>query len=291
MKIVIGIASCGRKDILSLTLQWLLKQTRPPDRIVVCAPASDDVDLSLARRLGVEVLTSGRGLPVQRNRILDALSDEELIIFLDDDFLIHPEFCRNLVRFMESNPEVTSGMGLVLRDGAREVDPIEFEEAVAILGDDQSKVEEAETSPTFNCYGCNMFYRTSKIREKRARFDERLVLYGWLEDVDFSRQISGEEPIPVIHCARGVHLGTPSGRSPGTRLGYSQVINPLYLARKGNVPWKYALNHAGRNVAANFTKVFSDSHKVDRWGRIKGNLLGLAFALVGRLEPEQAARL
>ena len=291
MKTVIGIASCGRKEILSLTLRWITRQSETPDRVIVCTPSDDDVDLALTEQLGVEVLSSGKGLPVQRNRILDELEDEDLIIFLDDDFLIHEDFCKNLGHFLEAHPEVTSGMGYVLRDGAREEDAIEYENGIGILNKKRSNDDPSMTSPTFNCYGCNMFYRIPEIRITGARFDERLVLYGWLEDVDFSRQISGDKPIPVIHCACGVHLGTRSGRSPGKRLGYSQVINPLYLASKGNVPWKYALHHAGRNIAGNFIKLFSDSHKVDRWGRIKGNVLGIACAAIGRFKPELAAKL
>jgi hypothetical protein len=37
-------------------------------------------------------------------------------------------------------------------------------------------------------------------------------------------------------CLRGVHLGTKrSERSPGKRLGYSQIANPVYIARKETI--------------------------------------------------------
>ena len=36
-------------------------------------------------------------------------------------------------------------------------------------------------------YGCNMSIRTSSVGE--LRFDERLPLYGWQEDIDFTSQL------------------------------------------------------------------------------------------------------
>ena len=56
-----------------------------------------------------------------------------------------------------------------------------------------------------------------------------------------------------IDAAFGVHLGTKLGRNSGLRLGYSQIANPLYLARKGaGYPLTRALGHllASRSLLA-----------------------------------------
>jgi len=89
----------------------------------------------------------------------------------------------------------------------------------------------------------------------------------------------------------GVHLGLKSGRVSGERFGYSQVVNPVYLIRKGTVPPTFALPLMIRNLAANFTKSLWPEPYIDRRGRLRGNLLGLVHVLMGRINPEHVLRL
>ena len=108
-----------------------------------------------------------------------------------------------------------------------------------------------QTVPAFNGYGCNMAVRSAVVRRHRLRFDERLPLYAWQEDVDFSRRLAPHGAILQLEGARGVHLGVKQGRSPGVQLGYAQVVNPLYLVRKqAGYPMGRALSHVGCNMAA-----------------------------------------
>jgi hypothetical protein len=78
--------------------------------------------------------------------------------------------------------------------------------------------------------------RLPAAREVKERFDERLPLYGWLEDVDFGGQLAGIGRIDKLTAARGVHLGIKQGRQSAVRLGYSQIANPTYLSRKAPAP-------------------------------------------------------
>ena len=54
----------------------------------------------------------------------------------------------------------------------------------------------------------------------------------------------------------GVHLGTKVGRSPGVRLGYSQIANPVYLMRKRTMSVRHASIQIGRNLIANLVKAW-----------------------------------
>jgi hypothetical protein len=90
---------------------------------------------------------------------------------------------------------------------------------------------------------------------------------------------------------RGVHLGLKAGRVSGDRLGYSQVVNPIYLIRKGSVPASFALPLMFRNLAANLARSFWPEAWVDRRGRLRGNLLALCHVLTGRIEPEHVLKL
>jgi hypothetical protein len=89
----------------------------------------------------------------------------------------------------------------------------------------------------------------------------------------------------------GVHLGVKSGRTSGKRLGYSQVVNPLYLARKGTFPWAPAVRLVIRNLLANTIRSMAPEPYVDRRGRLLGNLVGLRELLSGKAHPTRILRL
>ena len=117
-------------------------------------------------------------------------------------------------------------------------------------------------------------------------FVERLVLFGWLEDIDFTSQLRRFGRVIGLSTLHGVHLGLKIGRVSGERFGYSQIINPIYLIRKGSVPASFALPLMGRNLAANLVRSLWPEPYIDRRGRLRGNLIALAHLLKGRIEPE-----
>ncbi len=141
--------------------------------------------------------------------------------------------------------------------------------------------------PAFNTYGCNMTFRLTKVREHGLRFDEQLPAYGWYEDMDFSRRLRVHGALMRLPGAVGVHLGAKVGRVSGRRLGYSQVANPIYLARKGSYPWSHALRSVGRNFANNLLWSLKPEPWVDRRGRLRGNLRAFAELLVGQAHPSR----
>ena len=134
-----------------------------------------------------------------------------------------------------------------------------------------------------------MAFRASKIRD--LKFDERLPLYGWQEDVDFSAQLRGRGRIIATNLLCGVHLGTKKGKISGVRFGYSQVINPLYIFRKGNMSLRRASFLIFKNIVANAAKSAFPEEYIDRWGRLKGNMIGLLHVAKGKLDPMYALKL
>lgn len=286
MRIAIGIATRGRPAILAEVLRELDLQTRAPDRILVCHVTPEDVaDLPL-RFPGVEFLTAAAGLPRQRNRILDAIPDCDAVLFLDDDFIAAPRWLEALEAVLTANPGCAVATGTVVADGAKGPG-ITPEEARAILAADTPPASLTAAHPHFNGYGCNMALRLAPVREHGLRFDEKLPLYAWYEDIDLTRRLLPHGTILRLEGARGVHLGVKQGRVPGLRLGYSQVVNPIYLARKGSFPWSHAIPSAARHCLINLLRSFRPEPEVDRWGRFRGNLRGLLDLLTGRADPER----
>ncbi|WP_421993006.1 glycosyltransferase family 2 protein [Roseococcus sp.] len=286
MRIAVGIATRGRPAILGEVLAELDRQTRAPDRIVICHVTEDDVTGLAARFPGVEFLTAQAGLPRQRNRILDAIGDCDAVLFLDDDFLAAPRWLEALEGVLTAHPECAVATGTVIADGAKGPG-IEVEAARAMLAADTPPADLLAFHGHFNGYGCNMALRLAPVRAHDLRFDEKLPLYGWYEDLDLTRRLLPYGEIYRLEGARGVHLGTKKGRVPGIKLGYSQVVNPVYLARKGSYPWSHALRSVARHCAMNLARSPMPEPEVDRWGRFRGNLRGLIDLATGRADPER----
>lgn len=284
MRIAVGIATRGRAAILAETLAELDRQTRAPDRVVVCHVTEEDVAGIAARFPGVALIPGEAGLPRQRNRILAAIPDCDAVLFLDDDFLAAPEWLAVLEAVLDARPDCVVATGVVLADGAKGPG-LTPAEARAALEAAPPPGDALATEPAFNAYGCNMALRLAPLRAHGILFDEELPLYAWYEDIDLSRRLLPHGAILRLKAARGVHLGTKKGRVPGVRLGYSQVVNPVYLARKGSFPWSHAIPSLLRHCAMNAARALRPEPEVDRAGRLRGNLLALADLLRGRAHP------
>ena len=287
-RICVGIATRGRPDQLAAMLDHLAGQTLAPHAIVVCCTEPRDAG-AIVSDPNVTVIYREPGLPCQRNGILDASpADTDWIVFFDDDFYPDPRWLETVSEAFTADEGIACITGYVVADGI--LGPgLDREEALArIASHDPSSGDwmEEDHSP----YGCNMAFRWTAITG--LRFDERLVLYGWLEDRDFGASAAKRGGRQVkIGKAYGVHLGTKGGRVSGRKLGYSQVMNPVYLNWKNAMTKRQAMAQISRNVIANFVMSARPEPYVDRRGRLLGNLIAVLDLLRLRLTPERAASL
>ena len=290
MRLAVGIATRGRAAILLETLRLLHAQTQPPDRTLICYTAEADVAGIRETYPAVELFLSAPGSACQRNVLLRSATDCDAVLFLDDDFLAAPSYIAVMTKVMASDPTITVLTGTVIADGAKGPG-LSLESGLAYLQDDAASENDLTSIPWFNGYGCNMAIRMSVVRQHDLEFDERLPLYAWYEDIDFTRRVSLHGRTVKLHGARGVHLGTKSGRTSGRRLGYSQVANPIYLARKGSFPWSNTFRSVGRNVLMNCILSMWPESYIDRRGRLWGNGRALMDLISGCLAPERILEL
>ncbi len=282
-------ATKGRPAILQASLRALARQTLRPARVIIACSDPSDV-MNIAPDDIVSIIFCKPGLPAQRNNALRELnSDADILVFFDDDFIADPRWIEEITNAFRTDPKIGGITGTVLADGINGPGYSESE-ALSLLESKQVqsgvRVKIRPCSP----YGCNMAFRYDAIQG--LQFDERLVLYGWQEDRDFGGQVALKGwNLVKISTALGVHLGTKTGRVPGKKLGYSQVINPAYLARKGTVSRITALDHVLRNFLKNLARSFVPEPYVDRFGRFCGNLIGFCDLLRGRITPERAEKL
>jgi GT2 family glycosyltransferase len=287
MRIVVGIATSGRPDVLADTVELLALQLRRPDLVIIC-PASP-ADLNNARlatsTLAVLVVQGPKGSCHQRNAIIDAAPDADLITFLDDDFVPAGDFLAQAELLFGRDEAIAAATGDVLADGVLGVGLSLAEAERIIAASDPDHTSEAED--VYNGYGCNLVVRMAHVRRHTIRFDENLPLYAWQEDVDLSRQLAKFGRIVQSRRLRGVHLGSKRGPGKGLSFGYSQIANPIYLSKKGTVSWKHSLPQILRNVASNALHFPRPEIWIDRRGRLCGNLLGILDLCRGRLDPNR----
>ena len=287
-RLAVGIATGGRAAVLAEVLVELERQTVQPDCIMICYSLKEDV-AGIAPLPDRVLLQAPPSLTAKRNRLLDHAVDFDLMLFLDDDFLPQPDYIEHTVAVMQAQPDVVVATGHVIVDGS--IGPgYTVEQGRAFLNRDRHDgpgiVAEAR-----NGYGCNMTIRLQPARDHAVRFDERLPLYGYWEDLDYTRRLGRWGRIVTIPGARGVHLAVKSARVSGYRMGYSQVVNTIYLMRKGSMPLPRGVGMIGRHLLNNVLRSFNPENFIDRRGRMQGNLHGLADVLRGRIDPEHVLRL
>lgn len=288
LKIAIGIATTGRRELLSAVLRELAAQTRLPDCLFICPVDASDFDSTIVSQLPYPTVAvkSSKGLPAQRNAILDSAQEFDVMIFFDDDFVAEQLYLEEIEKSFREYKDVVAMSGQVIADGVTGPG-LELGAALSLLKSYLRNPSDARLTEQHNAYGCNMAIRLAPVRAHALRFDENLPLYGWQEDVDFCRQLAPYGRIVKNWNLIGVHLGVKGGRTSGFRFGYSQIANPLYLWRKGTLRLDRASGQIGRNLAANFGHVLRPEPWVDRRGRVRGNLKAFSDLLRGRLDPRR----
>ena len=283
-RIAIGIATRGRPDVLREAVADIWRQTRLPDRVLISCTGPEDVE-DLTEDCRIEILHAEIGLPRQRNAILDSVKNCDILLFIDDDFLMEPHYVEAVETGFRLEPSIVAATGQPIADGTR--GPGYSVEQARMMIDAATAGDLAHWERVAHGYGCNMAIRLSVAREHDVRFDERLPLYAWSEDVDYTHRIAKFGQIAKLHAARGVHLGVKHGRTPGGKLGYSQVANPIYLYQKGSYSLGRAARSVGRNLTMNTARAMWSEPYVDRRGRLVGNLRAFADLVRGRMMPER----
>lgn len=285
--VAVVLASAGRPELLAEAVATCNAQRGIVFTGVVSVPDEHSLPSGADALAGWQVVSGTRGLAAQRNAGMDALGVLDVVAFFDDDAVLAPDYLARAVAFLRRHPDVQGITGRVLLDGAT-TGEISREDAATAL----ATIPAAATPGagvwrfTRELYGCNFLARLPAART--LRFDERLPLYSWLEDHDFARRLRTLGGLAEVDGCLMVHRAAASGgRSSHQRLGYSQVMNPVYLARKGSFPVWLATQQIFRPVAKNLAMSATGSATEWRRERLRGNVLAARDAIRGRITPER----
>ena len=282
--VAVVLASAGRPGLLAEAMASCRTQVDISFTGVVSVPDERSLPTCRAVLDGWQVVVGSRGLAAQRNAGMDALGDDvDVVAFFDDDAVLREDYLARAVAFLGDHPDVQGLTGRVLLDGATTGEVSSVDAATALAGSDRLA---ARWRHTRELYGCNFVVRLAAAR--RLRFDERLPLYSWLEDHDFARRLMTVGPLVEVEGCVMVHRAAASGgRQAHGRLGYSQVMNPIYLARKGSFPVWLATQQIFRPVAKNIALAAAGPSASWRRERLRGNALAVRDAVCGRITPER----
>lgn len=280
--VAIVLASAGRPELLAEAVATCNAQRGVTFTGIVSVPDARSLPTDADALAGWRVVSGTRGLAAQRNAGMDALDALDVVAFFDDDAVLAPDYLARAVAFLRRHPDVQGITGRVLLDGAT-TGEISSEDAATALATTPAT---PGWRPTRELYGCNFVARLPAART--LRFDERLPLYSWLEDHDFARRLRTLGRLAEVDDCLMVHRAAASGgRSSHARLGYSQVMNPVYLARKGSFPVWLATQQIFRPVAKNLAMSATGPATGWRRERLRGNVLAARDAIRGRITPER----
>jgi hypothetical protein len=295
--IVVIIASARRPEELGRWTNHIARQTVKPLEMIWAITSDDDVTpefRSSELPPNLRIVRCPMGLTKQRNGALAAIrTDPEFIAFFDDDYVPTKTCLADIIRSFAFMPDVVGLTGTMLADGINS-SGISYDDAVKIVsGYEQERDIQSARIPSLELwdglYGCNMAVRASSIGEER--FDENLPLYGWQEDVDFAARVARGRKMGRTDGFAGVHQGVKNGRGSGKRLGYSQIINPIYLTRKGSMNRRKAVIMSSKNMLKNHLRMVNPEPWIDRRGRALGNWLAIWDFLKGRIDPNRVLEL
>lgn len=284
MALAIIIPSYGRKALLENTLHVLLAHVNAADKIVVVTCRDEDQPAIESPKL---IKLNGRkGSCCQRNQGLDFLKTScqpyEAVLFIDDDIILAADFVENLLHLHSKHPTVSGFTVNVLADGAL-TGELSFHSAEAIANAWQAPLGFESLILSKVPYG-GISMKGDLLGQ--IQFDERLAEYGFMEDLDFFVRLRRFGPTGYAHNCGLVHLAAGSGRTNERKLGFSQIMNPLYLAQKGSLSFTDCLKHISKVMAANLCGAINSRRRQ----RLVGNILAWGYLLRKGTSPEIVAK-
>ena len=119
VRITVLVPAHNEEAALPVTLSALANQTRQPDRVVVVADNCTDRTVEIAREMGHEAFETvdnshrkGGALNQALSRMLPEMGGHDVVMVMDADTSLDPQFLEVAARAMERDPELTAVGGI-----------------------------------------------------------------------------------------------------------------------------------------------------------------------------------
>lgn len=274
------VASINRPEMLHETIHCLVRQTTPC-QILISVPSARHVLPETLALPNVTGILGATGSCAQRNLALSSIKTQPKVVFcFDDDVEVEEHYVERMVEMFEAYPEVVLANGDNLGLGAAP-GSLTRERAKILISERLGAMTGEAPEAARTGLGSRMSFRGDLLG--KVVFDERLPLYGYQEDFDFSMECRHFGQIVTNRRCLMVHIETAAGRTGARRRGYSEIVNPIYIWSKGR-----GLS-LGRPVAGALKRTLKNARRCrDAAGRqrLMGNVIGWTMILQGKLLPE-----
>jgi hypothetical protein len=231
----------------------------------------------------IKIIDSEPSTCIQRNAGFNFIENNEYIMFLDDDNIFYPDAFYKMQYFLNNNKNFS---GVAFNQIYNEKKSIleKFKKncisnKLGIYSSNIGGFSNSGWQSRFINFSNNaivqwlptraVIYRSEKVRN--IRFDEKLGIYGYLEDLDFSLQLKKNGNLMVCSDARYSH--DQSITRPGFEFGKKELRNRYYIVKKHNLKKNlFFLTSLFRMILTFKEGIFGD---INSFKRLAGNLVAL----------------
>lgn len=242
--ISIVVPTKDRPRDLTKLLTSIQLQSRRPDAIIIVDGSETPMNSVIEQFSDLKNLELTRvfppSLPKQRNVGISKVDPQmEWIGFLDDDLVLEPDALSELEKYILTQGKDVKGIGLSILN--QPVSRVSLFNHFFLMGKRPGFITSsgyAGAIPPLNkgemkvnwLYGGATFWHRSVF--DRFRYDEWFHGTGYMEDVDFSYQVSRDFLLRVCGSAQCNHYHHPISRSKQKAIGEWQIISWWYFVNK-----------------------------------------------------------
>jgi GT2 family glycosyltransferase len=193
----------------------------------------------------IEMIDSVPSTCIQRNMGFKHIENNEYIMFLDDDNIFYPDALYKMQHFLDNNKNFSGvAFNQVYNEEKNILEKLKKNYILNKLGVYSSNVGGFSSSgwqSKFINFTDNVIvewlptraviYKSKKINN--IRFDKKLGIYGYLEDLDFSLELKKGGDLMVCSDAKYSH--DQHIRRSGFQFGKKELRNRYYIVKKHNL--------------------------------------------------------
>lgn len=237
----------------------------------------------LEYKSSIKIIDSEPSTCIQRNVGLNFLGDNEYVMFLDDDNKFYPDAFSKMQYFLNKNKDfVGVAFNQVYNEKKTILDKLKknyISNKIGIYSSDNGGFSSSGWQSRFVNFNHDslvqwlptraVIYKSNEV--KNIKFDNKLGVYGYLEDLDFSLQLKKRGNLMVCSGARYTH--DQSITRPGFEFGKKELRNRYYIVKKHNLKKNlFFLTFLFRMVLTLKEGIFGD---INSFKRLAGNLVAL----------------
>jgi hypothetical protein len=244
---LIVIPTRNRIVELTNTLNFLESNKFFFNKIVIVDSSNSEIKNKIKKivrkyNVNIKVIDSEASTCIQRNVGFKFIQNNKYIMFLDDDNIFFPNAFYKMKDFLKNNKDFFGvAFNQVYKERKNILDTFKKNYIIDKLGIynlDNGEIAASGWQSRFINFKNNkivqwlptraVIYKSKAV--KNLRFDKKLGVYGYLEDLDFSLQLKKKGNLMVCSDAKYTH--DQSIIRPGFQFGKKELRNRYYIVKK-----------------------------------------------------------